>query len=524
MHRKRNMQEIDKLTREPHIPDWALLATVFITGSCVLIIELMGTRILAPYFGSGIYTWSALIAITLAALALGYSFGGRLADRLPKSTMLYNLCLAAGLWTLSTPMIARPLLPLLAHIPDIRAGVLLSSTALYFPNLFLLGAIGPYVIRLMTRRRENAGSVSGLVFAVSTIGSLTGALATGFVLIPHYGVQAIFAFSGALLLALAILGNFRPKFIGYALILTAIVVSLIFFSRKQPDENISIEVLDQASSFYGQLHVIRKHNEKSLLVDGIGQNYVYDDNRYATPYINFISALPVISRRPVMPDQKALVIGLGAGQLPMLLQQAGFDVDAVEIDPKVGEMAMKHFGFSLPPDQLHYIDGRLFLLRDRNSYEYIVLDAFSAEQIASHLLSREALSETSARMTETGLLAINVTSVIAGKDIAAIQHTLQTVFSNVRTFALDDGGELTSIVFAASRSPIQLSIADTTLSQSQHADAKRFIAGEVPDLHSDVLLTDDYNPLSFQRRNIQLLWREAMIDYLGDENMGRLML
>ncbi|MGD2160308.1 MAG: fused MFS/spermidine synthase, partial [Gammaproteobacteria bacterium] len=101
------MQQIDKLTHESHIPDWALLATVFVTGGCVLIIELMGTRILAPYFGSGIYTWSALIAITLAALALGYSFGGRLADRLPKTTMLYSLCLAAGLWTLSTPMLAR---------------------------------------------------------------------------------------------------------------------------------------------------------------------------------------------------------------------------------------------------------------------------------------------------------------------------------------------------------------------------------------------------------------------------------
>ena len=79
------MPDNEAFTDKPQIPDWALLATVFITGACVLIIELMGTRILAPYFGSGIYTWSALIAITLAALALGYSFGGRLADRLPRA-------------------------------------------------------------------------------------------------------------------------------------------------------------------------------------------------------------------------------------------------------------------------------------------------------------------------------------------------------------------------------------------------------------------------------------------------------
>lgn len=512
------------LTRHPHIPDWGLLATVFVTGACVLIIELMGTRLLAPYFGSGIYTWSALIAITLAALALGYRVGGRLADRTPRADILYNLCLAAGLWTLSTPMIARPLLPMMIHIADIRLGVLLSSTILYFPSLFLLGAIGPFVIRLMTTRREDVGSVSGLVFAISTIGSLTGALGTGFLLIPNYGGQAIFAFCGALLLALAILGNFRPKFIGYALVLTAIVVSLILFSRKQPDAEITMEILEEVPSFYGQLQVIRRHNEKSLLVDGIGQNYVYDNNIYATRYINFIAALPALRQQPVTPEQKALVIGLGAGQLPMLLQQSGFDVEAVEIDPKVGELAQKHFGFTLPAEQVHYMDGRLYLLRDRNVYEYIVIDAFSAEQIASHLVSQEALTEVSQHMTETGLLAMNVTSVTTGKDIAALQHTLRTVFPHVRTFSLDDEDELTSIVFVASNSPIQLSTAGSSVTDSQLADVNRFIAGELPVLHSEVVLTDDYNPIGFQRRKVQLLWRDAMIEYLGDENMGWLML
>ena len=108
--------------------------------------------------------------------------------------------------------------------------------------------------------------------------------------------------------------------------------------------------------------------------------------------------------------------------------------------------------------------------------------------------------------------------------MAAIQHTLQTVFPNVRSFSLDDNHELTSIVFLASYSPIQLSFTGINLGNSQLADAYLFMAGELPDLKSVVLLTDDYNPLSFQRRNIQLLWREAMIEYLGDENMGWLML
>jgi len=245
----------------PHTPDWALLVTVFITGACILIIALMGTRILAPYFGSGIYTWSALISITLAALAMGYSYGGRLADRLPRADILYNLCLAAGLWTLSTPMLARPLLPVMVQIPDIRIGVLLSSCILYFPNLFLLGAIGPFVIRLLKHKQDTVGSTSGLVLSVSAAGGLLGALVTGFVLIPNYSVQAIFAFCGSLLLALAILSNFRPKFIGYSLILISMVVSLIIFTSKKPESTISLEILEQTPGFYGQLLVIRKPGE-----------------------------------------------------------------------------------------------------------------------------------------------------------------------------------------------------------------------------------------------------------------------
>lgn len=510
--------------KHTRLPDWMLLVTVFITGACVLIIELMGTRILAPYFGSGIYTWSALIAITLAALALGYTFGGQLADRMPRADILYSLCLAAGLWTLSTPILDGPLLAATIKINDIRIGILISSCMLYFPNLFLLGAIGPFVIRLMARQRETVGSVSGLVFAISTVGSLSGALVTGFMLIPNYGVQAIFTFCGTLLIALAMLGNFRPRFIGYALVLTAIVVITLLFTGKKNAPASSIEILEQAPSFYGQLQVIRKHEEKSLLVDGIGQNYVFENDVYATEYINFIAALPVLRQVPATSRQKALVIGLGAGQLPMLMQRSGLTVEAVEIDPKVGEIAKKHFAFELPEGRVHYMDGRLFLLRNKDIYEYIVFDAFSAEQIAWHMVSMEALTETKARLSKTGVLAINITSVTSGKDIAAIQHTLKAVFPHVRTFSLDDGIELTSIVFLASMQPVQFADSDTLANNSRLADVNRFISGEMPDLENGTLLTDDFNPVGYQRKRVQLLWHEAMIDYLGEDNLEWLLL
>ena len=207
----------------------------------------------------------------------------------------------------------------------------------------------------------------------------------------------------------------------------------------------------------------------------------------------------------------------------MLMQRNGFFVDAVEIDPKVGIMATRHFGFDLPQEQVHYMDGRLFLIQSEHNYEYIAIDAFSAEQIASHLLTVEALQQTRSRLTDSGILAINVTSVSTGRDIAALQFTLKSVFPEVRTFSLDDGNALTSIVFLASPTNIRLDTDSAVLDETLLRDARRFISGEMPELDSDILLTDDYNPISHQRKRIQLLWREAMIDYLGKENLSLLM-
>ena len=517
------MTEQKPFAETPPVPGWALLVTVFTGGACVLVIELMGTRMLAPYFGSGIYTWSALIAITMAALSLGYAFGGHLADRLPRARILYSLCLAAGLWILSTPTLARPLLAVLIQVPDVRIGVLLSASLLFFPSLFTLGTFCPFVIRLMTREAENAGSVSGLVFAVSTIGSLLGALGTGFILIPNFGVVAIFTFCGSFLIALAMLANFRPKFIGYSSILVSVLVLLMIVTGKRPGAETSVELLGQVSSYYGQLQVIRKQGVKSLLVDGIGQNYVYQDDATSTAYINFISALPELRQAQTEISHKALVIGLGAGQLPMRLQQQGLQPDVVEIDPEVGRLAEEHFGLDLNPEQIHYMDGRLFLLRTANVYEYIALDAFNAEQIASHLLSMEALAEARARLSRSGILAINLTSLATAEDVASLQATLRAVYDHVRVFSLDHGSTLTSIVFLASMQPIILSTEHTSLTGARLADAKRFIAGELPELGSDTLLTDDYNPISQQRKQVQLLWRKAMIDYLGNGSLDWLM-
>lgn len=502
-----------------------LLITAFITGASVLAIELIGSRVLAPFFGSGIYTWSSLISVTLAALALGYAIGGRLVDKSPVPSILYGICLFAGIWTTATSWLAGLLLPVLVQLPDVRIGVLLSCCLLFFPNLFLLGTVGPFVIRLLSRDNTSLGSISGLVFSISTLGSLLAALMTGFFLIPTFSVHHILFFCGITLVALAAIGYsflciYRWGFFSLAILMAA------FFAQSVSKEttNSELELLESKTSFYGQLHVVNKSGIKILLVDGIGQNYVTQNKTHLTSYINFMALLPQLLQKPENNFERSLVIGLGAGQLPMLLKQMGLDVDVVEIDPLIVVMAKKHFDFTMQDKHIHITDGRLYLTRSTEKYEYIFIDAFNADQIAWHLLSKEALQITRQHMTDHGLLAINLTSTVSGQDIASLQYTLQAVFPYVRGYSDNPDAELSSIVFVAATSPIHLSSDSPLLDTSHTEHAQQFLAGELGKLSDGILLTDDFNPISQQRQQVQLLWRKKMRDFLGEKQLQWLFL
>jgi spermidine synthase len=376
---------------------------------------------------------------------------------------------------------------------------------------------------------KDAGSTSGLIFSISTVGSLIGALGTGFILIPNYGTQSIFAFCGFFLIAFSLFSFVFIQRYKTSISLFVIAIAITYYPATYKfSQQTSVEIIEQIPSFYGQLQVVRKDRVKMMLVDGIGQNYVADNQLYTTPYINFISALPFMLH-PAKYADHALIIGLGAGQLPMLLQDSGLDVEVIEIDPVVAKMAKKHFALDLADKDIHLADGRVFLTNSTNIYNYIIIDAFNADQVAWHLISKEAIEITKEKLAENGVLAINLTSITDSKDVASIQKTLQSVYSHVRVFAYtpDYDNKLSSIVFLGSSSPIKLSsnlfTSNEKFRANQLANIKNFIDGELDQLEGGLVLTDDFNPVSHQREHAQLVWRQSMRDYLGKEKLGWLL-
>src|SRR5947209_3110716 len=164
-------------------------------------LEIVGSRILAPYFGSSVYVWGSLISIFLAALSAGYYFGGVAADRWPRAGALALALAAAGVLILVLPLASRSILEMFsARDLGPRASPLLASVVLFVLPSLLLGMTSPFAIKLAAIDLATVGNTAGVLYAISTAGSIAGTLLTAFALIPAMGVRAIlYALGGALL-------------------------------------------------------------------------------------------------------------------------------------------------------------------------------------------------------------------------------------------------------------------------------------------------------------------------------------
>ncbi|MGD8884305.1 MAG: fused MFS/spermidine synthase, partial [Gammaproteobacteria bacterium] len=176
-----------------------ILLTAVLCGALVMAIEVMGSRVIGPFFGVSLFVWTSLITVTLVALSLGYAFGGYLADRYSSPKYLYSIIMVAGALTLLVPMLQAPVLKLCAPL-GLRTGAFISTLILFGPALFLLGCVSPYLVKIAASQLRNLGAVVGGLYALSTIGSTAGTVITGFLLVALLGVDKIFLVTGSLLI------------------------------------------------------------------------------------------------------------------------------------------------------------------------------------------------------------------------------------------------------------------------------------------------------------------------------------
>ena len=503
-----------------------LIATAVLCGALVMVIEILGSRVIGPFFGVSLFVWTSLITVTLVALAAGYAAGGILSDRKRDPAYLYGMILAAGLLALLVPVLKGPVLRETMSW-GLRSGAFASSLALFGPSLFLLGCVSPYLVKLAAREMRNIGRTVGLFYALSTVGSVLGTVLTGFLFIAYLRVSVIFLVIGTLLMLLA--AGYFLFFRRAAYVLSVLLIPVAFSSGEPLDSKIlqngmQMTELYDRDTFYGNLKVVEysygDQRHRDLMIDGLTQGGIDMRNGlsiYEYPY--YLQFLPYhLNSR----GTSCLVIGLGAGVVPQWYEQRGIRTDVVDIDPYVVAVAREYFGFSSTGD-VAVADARRYLSTTDKRYDYIVLDVFNGDTTPGHMLSIEALQLVGERMTEDGILAINLIGSLQQDPFmtASVIRTLREVFQTVSVFpnysveAESGGGNITVLAYNGPERPLPLAdMMRFPVHPFAQAGVSRFLGRQYrfPDNTRSVVLTDDYNPIDFFDVELKEWVRKTILD------------
>ncbi|HMI85678.1 MAG TPA: fused MFS/spermidine synthase [Polyangiaceae bacterium] len=464
-----------------------------------MLIEILGTRVIGPVFGVSLFVWSALLAVTLTSLAIGYYSGGVLADRRPEPRLLGAVVLASGVLLGLAPFFG-PFMLRAAEGLGPRAGALMAAT-IFAPCLVVLGMVGPIAVRLSTTDVGAAGHRVGSVYAVSTAGSLAGTVLTGFVLIPSYETDQILIGTASLL---ALLGGVSMAWRGKPVALVAVLLPAVASTVAKPPLPTGIRELDRAQSLYGLVVAIEdsKRGVRLLRADHsiIGAQWI-SDRSSAFSFLHLLETVWLL--RPAAAD--VLQIGLGIGSLGMSPGAHGRTVDVVEIDPAVVRFAQKYFGFATR-GEIHVEDARTYLRRTDRRYDLIVHDTFTGGSTPEHLLSVEVIQQIKRILRPGGALALNFVGYQIGPNAEAawaVGRTLRAVFPNVRIFrdGADDGptDEPQNLVFFASDGPLEFEgvVRPPFESEACERVLRSFRKWEVsPQGTEGEPITDAHNPLT----------------------------
>jgi len=520
---------------------------VFIASFCTLVIELVAGRIMAPYVGVSLYTWTSIIGVVLAGISIGAYLGGLIADRYPRSSTLGWLLFLSGLGAFSI----SPLTNLIGGAQfqtSLMIRILLITTIIFFVPSCLLGMISPVVVKLTLNNLARTGNVVGKIYAFSTLGSILGTFATGFFLISWMGTRHILLTMGIILILSALVfGGFFGRKKGLALffiILSLILlilplVALYAYAAIYPGEiSISFSPIQSLKTAYGyafrspldeetyffkesDYYTIKlKRNTtrsggaplESLVLDHLVHSYtdlndpLYLEYEYIRIYEEVVR-WQARKRKSI----KALFLGGGGYTFPRFIEAKypKAKIDVVEIDPEITRVVQDYLGVSKDSRIRSFNeDGRWFVMncKEQGSYDFIIGDAFNDLSIPYHLTTKEFAMQLKRLLKPDGLLLANVIdSFKKGAFMPSYIRTLEEVFGkgNIHLLTLSSDyehiGISTNVVVA---SPQRLDMDDFARAV-EGKEGKEMNSHVMPQERlqqylkerTSVILTDDYVPV-----------------------------
>jgi spermidine synthase len=433
---------------------------VFVSGVASMGLEILAGRIVAPQFGSSIYTWGSIIAVFLAALSLGYHLGGkRAADRATDARLAW-LLVGTAAYVALVVFASDVLLATAGAVPlPGRFASLPAVTLLFGPPTYLLGFISPYAAELS--ETEGVGAASGQVYAVGTVGSIVGAFVTTFVLIPELSVEAIGVGFGLLLVGTALWLARGTE--GHDPTVASVVVALLVVGAGFSG-TLGVSpggpVLYQTQTPYQELEVTQLGDVRTLYLDGQPHSAmdVSDPDRHVFDYTRYFH-LPFLMTDDV---DRVLFIGGGGFTGPKhFAEEYDVTVDVAEIDPEVIGTAKRYFGLEESPRlNVYNTGGRQFLQGTNRTYDLIVLDAYKKDKVPFQLTTVEFMRLAESHLDEDGVLFANLISAPSGpasKFYRAEYKTMARVYPQVYTFPTAEGNVVQNVEVVATKRESRLS-------------------------------------------------------------------
>ncbi|HEY0156256.1 MAG TPA: fused MFS/spermidine synthase [Thermoanaerobaculia bacterium] len=491
---------------------------VFASGALLMALEVAAFRIIGKTFGSALRETTTVIAVFLAAMAVGYWAGGRVADRRPLSSTLAGTLLSAAATVLLVPWADALLSPLVARSGlAMETHAFIVTTLLFAVPTVLFAATSPIAIRLFATTTGESGSTAGGISALSTTGSIFGSLVTAFFLIDWLEsitrtvlFVSLGAGATALLIVLASQASRGRRPLAFASAVAVAVLTVAFVRSTTADRTFTAggvhgTVVYAGDSPYHRVTVLDRGPFRELYFNVAKQGRM----RRADPHGPGLPSSDTYHITPLLRPgvRRVLVIGLGGGtaakQFTRFYPEAV--VDAVEVDPLVADVARRFFEVKPGPNlRVHVADGRTFLKRSNEKWDLVIVDAYTTnsygDTVAAHMVTREFFGEVAEHLTPNGVVHFHC-AFATSPLLPAIQETLRAVFPSV----LRTKGEL-----LASSVPLVLD------REALAARAKASPAAHLPTLQEAIaeltperlpgkapILTDDYAPvdtLIYQKR------------------------
>ncbi|MGC2458602.1 MAG: fused MFS/spermidine synthase [Gallionellaceae bacterium] len=506
---------------------------IALTGSVVLGIEVLSSRILTPYFGVSLYIWASILTVTLICLAVGYFYGGILTRKkdvegvrssfnLFVSVASIAVCLAAFLYP--------HIFPVLMKLPLVM-GSLFASVVLMVVPLVLMSALNPIVMVLVRQEEKLKGDAgAGLVFFISTLGSVVGVVITAFIFIPYLSNTVgllVFALITALLSLVAAATYLRGRQkiralalagIAAACSLALLVVEVAFPTTRFVDKQGAVwNLREERHSIFGSVKVVDRGEGAGMarfyLNDGLFQDVVGQNGQ---SIVMFTYTLDILLKQYAPATHNVLFLGLAAGVVPRNFPPAQYQIEVVEINPDSVEVAKKYFGFDEQGRKVHVQDARTFVNGCNGRFDAVVFDMFHGDGVPDYLLTREFFQQLKSCVTPGGVIVMNLMDDRQSPQVRdAILSTVNTAFSNLNYFQDTSSNDAIRNAFLVASNG---ELAPTTVQEIVPGYLRKIVRDalesgrriEKQDYNNAPPLTDDHNIFSVLSADTNMRFRKMM--------------